>query len=218
MKLQYNEIGTFRENRMIDKIKQKLKDYEPKIYGNQKESAVLLPLIKVENEWHILYEVRSEIVSQAGDSSFPGGRVEAGETYEEAAVRETMEELNLKRENILVHGEIDFIASENITIHCFVGELISVAVENIHPNEEVEKIYTVPLTYLLENEPKYFSVNFNPILEKEFAEKQEDEYEYTFSEHSQQIPYYEVADHSLWGYTANLTQRFVEIICGIIDG
>lgn len=197
---------------MIENIKQVIKEYEPKIYGNHKESAVLLPLILVEDEWHVLYEVRSEIVSQAGDSSFPGGRVEAGETYEEAAVRETMEELNIDTENIVVHGEIDYIASDNIIIHCFVGELIHLDVEDIRPNEEVEKIYTVPLNYLLENDPSYFSVKFNPMLEREFVENQEDEYEYKFNNHSQKIPYYKVDNHSLWGFTANLTQRFIEII------
>lgn len=198
---------------MIDKIKQRMKGYEPKIYGNHKEAAVLLPLIKVENEWHVLYEVRSQIVSQAGDSSFPGGRVEEGETYEEAAVRETMEELNIEAENISIYGEIDYIVSENIIIHCFVGELIALDVEDIQPNEEVETIYTVPLTYLLENEPSYFSVNFNPVLEREFVENQkDDEYEFKLNGGSQKIPYYEIAKHSLWGFTANLTQRFIEII------
>lgn len=198
---------------MIDNIKQVIQEYQPKIYGNHKKSAVLLPLIKVADEWHVLYEVRSELVSQAGDSSFPGGRVEDGETYEEAAVRETTEELNIVKENIVVHGEIDYIASENIIIHCFVGELINLDIEDIHPNEEVEKIYTVPLNYLLENDPSYFSVQFNPILEKEFVKNQEeDEYEFKFGESSQKILYYKVANHSLWGFTANLTQRFIEII------
>jgi 8-oxo-dGTP pyrophosphatase MutT (NUDIX family) len=203
---------------MIEDIKQVIKEYQPKIYGNHKKSAVLLPLIQVEEEWHVLYEVRSEIVSQAGDSSFPGGRVEDGETYEEAAVRETTEELNIAAENIKVHGEIDYIASDNLIIHCFVGELIHLDIEDIHPNEEVEKIYTVPLDYLLRNEPNYFSVQFNPILEQEFVENQEEnEYEYTFNNHQQKIPYYKVENHSLWGFTANLTQRFIEIIKSDMD-
>lgn len=197
---------------MINKIKSTIKEYEPKIYGKQKKSAVLLPLIQVEGEWHVLYEVRSQLVSQPGDSSFPGGKVEKGETFERAAVRETMEELNLTEENIRVYGEIDYIVSEHIIIHCFVGELININVKDIKPNIEVEKIYTVPLDYLLENDPKYFSVNFNPILEKEFTDKQDETYEYSFSEHKQHIPYYEVANHSLWGFTANLTDRFIKII------
>src|SRR5690625_1817178 len=92
---------------MLSNIKETIQNYEPKIYGNRRESAVLLPLIKRDGEWHILYEVRSQIVSQAGDSSFPGGSVEDGETFKEAAIRETMEELNLHENNIQMIGEID---------------------------------------------------------------------------------------------------------------
>lgn len=198
---------------MNHKIKQKVKAYEPQIFGKQERSAVLLPLIQVENEWHVLYEVRSQVVSQAGDSSFPGGRVENDETYEEAAIRETMEELNLKRENITVYGEIDYIVSERMIIHCFVGELKDVDIEAIEPNVEVEKVYTVSLKYLLENEPKYFAVHFNPTLEEDFIKNQADyEHEYKFENSQQRIPYYAIADHSLWGFTANLTERFIEII------
>lgn len=197
---------------MINKIKHTVKEYKPKIYGKHKKSAVLLPLIQVEGEWHVLYEVRSQEVSQAGDSSFPGGKVEEGETFEQAAVRETMEELNLAEENIRVYGEIDYIVSDHIIIHCFVGEIINIDIKDIKPNLEVEKIYTVPLDYLLENNPNYFSVSFNPILEKEFTNKQDEPYEFAFSEHKQHVPYYEVENHSLWGFTANLTERFIHII------
>lgn len=200
---------------MNHKIKQIIKDYEPQIFGKQERSAVLLPLIQVENEWHVLYEVRSQAVSQAGDSSFPGGRVENDETYEEAAIRETMEELNLEQENIIVYGEIDYIVSERMIIHCFVGELVDIDVEAIEPNVEVEKIYTVPLKFLMENDPKYFAVHFNPTLEEEFIKNQEDHtHEYKFENGQQRIPYYAIADHSLWGFTANLTERFIEIIIG----
>lgn len=200
---------------MIDKIKNVMEEYTPKIYGQHIESAVLLPLIQIDNEWHVLYEVRSRAVSQAGDSSFPGGKIEKGETNEEAAIRETMEELNLKRENIRVFGEMDYIVSENLIIYCFVGEIVGVDVEDIQGNIEVEKIYTVPLQHLLETKPKQFSVNFNPTLEKDFTDKQEDNaHEYKLRERAHKIPYYEIENHSLWGFTANLTERFVKIIQG----
>ena len=133
---------------MRPEFKSRVKNYQPQMYGKRKESAVLLPLIKVDGEYHVLYEVRSELVSQAGDSSFPGGKVEEGETFEHAAIRETMEELNIARENIVVHGEIDYIVSQHLIIRCFVGELVGLEVDDIKPNEEVEKVYTVPLDYL----------------------------------------------------------------------
>lgn len=195
---------------MIDKIKEIIKDYTPQIYGGRTETSVLLPLVEVNDEWHILYEVRSQVVSQAGDSSFPGGKVEEGESFKEAAIRETMEELNIKRENIKVHGEIDYIVSQYVRIHCFVGELVDVEVEEIQPNIEVEEVYTIPVDFLLENKPAYFSVSFDPVLDEQFMEMQENNMQ--LKNTKEDIPYYEIDKHLLWGFTANLTERFIEII------
>lgn len=198
---------------MIKNVKKVMKNYEPQIVGKRKESSVLIPLVQVDDEWHILYEVRSKLVSQAGDSSFPGGKVEPGETYEEAAVRETMEELNLKREHIKVHGEMDFIIGQYMIIRCFVGELTGIEVTDINPNEEVEQVYTVPVKYFIENDPKYFSVHYKPRLEEEFEKSLgENEFERKLSHYGEKIPVYEIEHHSLWGYTANLTERFIELI------
>lgn len=199
--------------RMINNVKKIMEDYIPKIYGKHRRSAVLLPLIQVDGEYHVLYEVRSRHVSQPGDSSFPGGKVEADETYKEAAVRETMEELNLKRENIQVFGEMDYIVSERMIIRCFVGEIIGISVDEIAPNLEVETVYTLPLDYLIENKPSHFSVNLTPTFEDDIISIQEDKgYEFELMEHKQKIPYYDIEDHSLWGFTANLTERFIEIV------
>lgn len=198
---------------MLSNIKETIQNYEPKIYGNRRESAVLLPLIKRNGEWHILYEVRSQVVSQAGDSSFPGGSVEDGETFKEAAIRETMEELNLHENNIQMIGEIDYIVNNRMTIYCFVGELVDVAFEDIKPNLEVEQIYTIPVKYLLENEPSYFEVSFDPIFDEQFLKDQENKLApFQLIEYTDRIPYYEIKNHRLWGYTANLTDRFIRII------
>lgn len=198
---------------MLDQIKESIKNYDATIYGERKKSAVLLPLIEVDGEVHVLYEVRSQAVSQAGDSSFPGGRVEEGESFEEAAVRETMEELNLDRENIKVIGEIDYIVNQHVRIHCFVGELTGVEVSDIKPNLEVEQIYTIPLDYLLRNKPAYFKVGFDPIFEEQFLQELEREQKrYNLTNMKEKIPYYQIKTHSLWGFTANLTERFIQII------
>ena len=198
---------------MLDQIKESIKNYDATIYGERKKSAVLLPLIEVDGEVHVLYEVRSQHVSQAGDSSFPGGRVEEGENFEEAAVRETMEELNLGRNNIKVIGEIDYIVNQHVRIHCFVGELTGVEVSDIKPNLEVEQIYTIPLDYLLRNKPAYFKVGFDPIFEEQFLQELEREQKrYNLTNMKEKIPYYQIKTHSLWGFTANLTERFIQII------
>src|SRR5690625_1579057 len=198
---------------MLEKIRSAVQNYEPEIYGNIRKSAVLLPLIKRNGELHILYEVRSQAVSQAGDSSFPGGGVEEGETFEEAAIRETMEELSLQKENIKIIGEIDYIVNQRMVIYCFVGELMDIEFEEIEPNLEVEKVYTVSVQYLLENKPSYFEVEFEPIISEQFLNEQNETYHSIELHRSKEwIPYYEIHGHRLWGYTANLTDRFIKIV------
>lgn len=68
--------------------------------GKHREAAVLIPLLQKNGEWHLLFEVRAQNIAQGGEICFPGGGVEKGETGEEAAVRETMEELLVSRKQI----------------------------------------------------------------------------------------------------------------------
>ena len=57
----------------------KLKDHKPTILGqeNYKEFSVLIPLVEVNGETHVLFEVRSsKLRSQPGDICFPGGKID----------------------------------------------------------------------------------------------------------------------------------------------
>ena len=64
--------------------------------------AVLLPLVKKEDGIHILFEERALTLNrQPGDICFPGGKVDFEDVNEEyTAIRETIEELGLKRDDI----------------------------------------------------------------------------------------------------------------------
>ena len=121
---------------------------------------MLLPLIYdvKTDKYQILYQVRSEHISQPGEVSFPGGRVEDGETFQEAAIRETCEELNLTPDQIDIWGEIDYLIHQGRTIHCFVGKINIEKWEDIHPNEEVKRLFTVYVDTLLTEDPIYYKV------------------------------------------------------------
>ena len=121
--------------------------------------------------------------------------------------------MSLQEENIKIIGEIDYIVNQRMIIYCFVGELVDVEFEKIKPNLEVEKIYTVPVQYLLNNKPSYFEVEFSPVVNEQFLNEQNELY-HSMELHSskERIPYYEIQKHRLWGYTANLTERFIKII------
>lgn len=198
---------------MIDDLEQILKEHQPVPLGKQRLFAVLLPLIQHKGEWHILYEVRSQNISQPGETAFPGGAVEEGETFEETAIRETMEELNLERSNIRILGEIDYIVSDFAIIHCFVGELRDINLEEIDFNEEVEELFVLPLAYLLENKPTYYSSEFQWKHPENFPyHLLPNGKKYRFRPGKHLIPFYHLKNHSLWGFTANLTDCFISMI------
>lgn len=64
--------------------------------GRVVPAAVLVPIVAHPGEPSVLLTLRSpRLSSHAGQVSFPGGRIEAGETPEAAAVREAAEEVGL---------------------------------------------------------------------------------------------------------------------------
>lgn len=198
---------------MLEDIQKILAKHEPEPIGEQRYFSVLLPLIKVDGALHVLYEVRGEHISQPGDTSFPGGAVEPGESFEATAIRETMEELNIKRENIKVLGEMDYIMNERAIIHCFVGEIIGVDKDDICFNKEVQEIFTVPLQYFMDNRPTYYSSTVKLEHPDDFPFElipNGRDYKFRIGIHS--VPFYHLKSNRLWGFTANLTDRFVSIL------
>lgn len=195
-------------------MKELFSSYIPQPLGQKKVYSVLLPLVKVQDEWQILYQIRSETISQPGEVSFPGGSVESGETLLDAAIRETCEELLLQPEQIAVFGEIDYLVHQHRTIHCFVGQLLVEDWQAIQPNtDEVAKLFTVPLKTVLEEAPTYHSLTLKVDNQQNFPfERIRKGPDYPFSNRDWTIPFYEHEGETIWGMTALFTHRFTEIV------
>lgn len=136
-------------------ITKKLTLHNPEILGsgNFSKYAVLLPLLEKEDGIHVLFEERShKLRRQPGDICFPGGRIDKQDSNEQAAaLRETHEELGLKKEDIYNVFPIDYLVSPfGMIVYPYAG-----FVRNHHqitPNpSEVETIFTVPLSFLWKN-------------------------------------------------------------------
>lgn len=196
---------------MLEFIQKRIAQKEPQLMGEKERFAVLLPLVWVDDQWQILYQVRSQQVSQPGEVSFPGGRLERGETYEVAAIRETMEELGLPQEAIQLLGEIDYMVVGQRVVHCFVGKLAISDWQQIRPNQEVERLFTVPLKDLMEHPPVYYHLLSRVDLTSDFPfERIPKGRNYPFPPSQRAIPFYEEVPELLWGLTAQFTHCFVE--------
>lgn len=192
---------------------------ESRKFLGEKIYSVLIPIVKIKGENHILFEVRSEKVSQPGEVSLPGGRVEIGETPLEAAKRETEEELNISGSKINIYGELgylhEFIDSE---IRIFVGEINDYNIESFVENDEVEYIFTYPISYFIKNKPDIFNNILKNNLDEDFpfdlipnGEK------YKFRNTKREMYIYKDTSPTIWGLTAKVVAKFIEIYEGEIN-
>lgn len=119
--------------------------------GEYRQAAVLIPLIKVEGEWEILYIRRTERDNDrhSGQVAFPGGAAEKQDSSPVAtALRETHEEIGIKPEDITVLHTIDtYVTISDFQVTPVVG-VIKWPTTLIPQPEEVSRIFSIPLHWL----------------------------------------------------------------------
>lgn len=197
----------------LRKIKAKVQGRKPLPVDVKNRFSVMIPLIKRDGEIHLLFEKRAfTLRKQPGEISFPGGRIEKGESPREAAVRETAEELLISEREIEIYSEGDFVVNPYAAIiYTFVGE-IKKDFDKISPSEdEVEKVFTVPLSYFLKTKPKSYKINLKVERNKEFPYHLiPNGVNYKFKRGREEVLFYEYEDEIIWGFTAKMARRFVE--------
>jgi 8-oxo-dGTP pyrophosphatase MutT (NUDIX family) len=114
-------------------------------------AAVLLPLFRRREHWHLLYIRRAENTADrhSGEVAFPGGRPEPDDPHATAtALREAREEIGLSPARVRVLGRLPlFRTSSNFLVTPVVG-LIPWPVELRPDPSEVARIFSLPLGWL----------------------------------------------------------------------
>lgn len=194
------------------RLKQALMAHQPQPIGDFRRYAVLLPLVYPEGEPHLVYEKRSKRISQPGESAFPGGRIEPGETAEEAAVRETVEEVGIAREKIRVYGHWNpLITWFNMMIETVTGELQDFDRARFVPNDEVDELFTVPLSFFIDHEPQVYQSRLRVEQPEDFPyELLPGETDYRFRTGRQETLFWVYEDRVIWGLTARITKDFID--------
>jgi 8-oxo-dGTP pyrophosphatase MutT (NUDIX family) len=162
-----------------------------------KQSAVLIALFDGDAGAEIVLTRRAQhLRNHHGEVSFPGGRLEPGESAPAAAIREAHEEVGLDPAAVTVVGELDHLAT-------MVSRSVIVPVVATLPGRpdlraactEVDRIMTVPLVELLADDVYRQERWGKPPLDRP-------------------IHFFELDDETVWGATARMLVQLLTIATG----
>ncbi len=158
-----------------------------------KNSSVLL-LLFVENDELIacLTKRTTQMKHHPGQIALPGGRIEAGETALETALRETWEEIGVTPDQIEILGTLSdfYVEVSRFQIHPFVGWLRQKP-KFIINSGEVEKAILFPL--------KNFKTHFEEVELETWTGKAK-------------VPCIRFEDEIIWGATAMILSEFADVV------
>lgn len=160
-------------------------------------AAVLIPLIDRDDQVMTLFTQRtSHLAHHAGQISFPGGHSDPVDASpEDTALRETEEEVGVHRRHIRVIGRLDpYITRTGFSVIPVVG-LIAPPFEVSPDPNEVEDVFEVPLSFLMDpaNHQRH---------KREVNGTRRDFYA---------MPY---NDRFIWGATAGMIKNLYDVLVG----
>lgn len=159
------------------------------------KAGVLILLYPWRNRLHLVLTRRTARIGfHQAQVSFPGGRQEQGESFEQTALREAHEELEIPLRSIRILGELTplYIPPSNYCIYPIVAKA------NKRPDfrpstHEVAEVIEIPLIHLLD--PKTIRKEVWTIQGTEVV-----------------VPFYIFEGHKIWGATAMVLAELVELL------
>lgn len=197
----------------IKSVERLFNNRKPKEIGRYKRSSVMILLYEEMGELYLILEKRAMTLRhQPGDICLPGGKIEPNETELEAAIRETVEELGVKREDMEVIGAMDYLATPfSVVMYPFVAKLRSLS--DNYNKDEVDSLIKIPVEFLLEYKPIYHNGKLVVDRGEDFPyELIRGGREYKFSSCGYPTYFYVWEENVVWGHTARIIYEFIQII------
>ncbi len=171
---------------------------DPSLYDAEqslRDAAVLVPIVERDAGLTVLLTRRTDhLHHHAGQISFPGGRVDAGDDgIAAAALRETEEEIGLSRKKVRLVGQLDtYLVRTGFMVFPLVG-LVRPPFELELDSFEVADVFEVPLAFFLEPGRKERH-------SRRFRGKERHFYAYPYG------------DYFIWGATAGMIANLAEVL------
>lgn len=197
---------------------------------NYINTAVLIPIVIVDDEFCLLYEKRSNKIRQGGEVSFPGGEFDpdADNDLQQTAIRETTEELGITEDKIKLLGKFgSLVAPMGMIIEVFVAQLnVEDPYSLPYDKTEVEEIFVVPLASLITTKPETYFVDIfvhNRKVDEKGNESESlpvtkyglpEKYSNKWGEAKHCVLVYPNYKNVIWGLTAKITHEFTRLLKG----
>ena len=156
-----------------------------------KHAAVLVPVILRDHPTVLLTQRHASLSKHAGQIAFPGGRIDAGETPHQAALREAQEEVGLEPSHVQMLGYLP----NYLTVTAYQVTPVVALVQpgfTLHlQRAEVDEAFEVPLSFLMQaGNCERHARDWNGVARHYYA--------------------YQFGDRHIWGATAGMIRSLHE--------
>ncbi len=167
--------------------------------AESRPSAVLVVLRDAPDGADVLLTKRSAgLRNHRGEISFPGGRVDPGESFEQTARREAHEEVGLDPQCVRIVGRLD--ALNTVVSRSFIVPVVATLIGDDRPllapvTAEVDAVFWTPLGELVR--PDTFR-------EEQWGRPPQD----------RTLHFFELDDETVWGATARVLTQLLRLVLG----
>jgi len=181
-------------------LKALLKSREPKMLAcnntHYRQASVLVPLFRKDGRFWLLFTERTSTVEyHKGEVSFPGGTVDEEDgSWERTAIREAVEEIGVREQDIEILGQLDDMTTftSQFIIHPFVGMIPYPYPFQIN-RREVERLIEVPMEFFLSpSQPRPHRIERR--------------------NRSLEVPAFIYGDAMIWGATERIVENFIDLL------
>ena len=162
------------------------------------QAAVLIPFVKIKQQWHLLFIRRASHHNDqhSGQVAFAGGKFETFDNnLQMTALREAQEEIGVTPQDVTILGTLNYHHSISQFQITPVVAHIPWPYELRPDNQEVARIFTIPLSWLAD--PDHYKI-------KQHQHEQETAFP---------VVYFDEYDGELlWGATARMTLSLISLL------